>query len=48
VTGPNVALFVADAPRHSGSILVETVPGRGATFIIRLPLDPPPELKLAA
>ena len=45
-TGQGLAITRAIILRHGGSIRVESKPGAGACFLVRLPVDgPPPELR---
>jgi signal transduction histidine kinase len=41
VTGLGIGLFISRSivEGHNGSIQVESIPGEGATFIIRVPLE---------
>ena len=45
-TGQGLAITRAIVLRHGGSIRVESKPGAGACFRVRLPVDgPPPEVR---
>ena len=43
-TGLGLSISHGIVERHGGSMTVESAPGEGACFTIRLPLEPPPEL----
>jgi len=43
-TGLGLAIVYSVIQRHGGTIEVDSAPGGGATFTIRLPLETPPEL----
>jgi signal transduction histidine kinase len=47
-TGLGLSLSHGIVARHGGHMEVESRPGAGARFTIRLPLEPPPELEAAA
>ncbi len=42
-TGLGLSLSHGIIERHGGSMTLESVPGEGTTFILHLPLEPPPE-----
>jgi signal transduction histidine kinase len=42
-TGPGLSLSHGIIERHGGRIEVESAPGQGATFVIELPFDAPPD-----
>jgi signal transduction histidine kinase len=41
-TGQGLAIAHRVVQRHGGSIAVESAPGHGTTFTVRLPLEPAP------
>jgi len=41
-TGLGLAIAHSLVARHGGDLQVASAPGTGATFTVRLPLDPPP------
>jgi two-component system NtrC family sensor kinase len=43
-TGLGLSISHGIVERHGGTMTVESAPGQGATFTIRLPLEPPAEL----
>jgi signal transduction histidine kinase len=47
-TGLGLSLSHGIVARHGGSMEVESEPGAGARFTIRLPLEPPPQLEASA
>ena len=47
-TGLGLSISHGIVERHGGSMTVESAPGEGACFTIRLPLEPPPELSSSA
>ncbi|MFO1069051.1 MAG: PAS-domain containing protein [Geminicoccaceae bacterium] len=47
-TGLGLAISLGHVRAHGGTIDIETTPGGGATFVVRLPLAPAPELQAAA
>jgi signal transduction histidine kinase len=47
-TGLGLSLSHGIVARHGGHMEVDSRPGAGARFTIRLPLEPPPELEAAA
>jgi two-component system OmpR family sensor kinase len=40
-TGLGLAIALGIAEAHGGSIELQTAPGRGASFVVRMPLEPP-------
>ena len=42
-TGLGLSISHGIVARHGGQMQVESQPGQGARFSIRLPLEPPPE-----
>jgi two-component system, NtrC family, sensor kinase len=47
-TGLGLSISHGIVERHGGSMTVESAPGEGARFTIRLPLEPPVELESGA
>jgi signal transduction histidine kinase len=47
-TGLGLSISHGIVERHGGSMTVESAPGEGARFTIRLPLEPPAELASSA
>jgi signal transduction histidine kinase len=47
-TGLGLSISHGIVERHGGSMTVESAPGEGARFTIRLPLEPPPEIASGA
>jgi PAS domain S-box-containing protein len=43
-TGQGLALAKSVMDRHRGTITFDTIPGKGTTFFLRLPINPPNEL----
>ncbi|TMA63022.1 MAG: GHKL domain-containing protein, partial [Deltaproteobacteria bacterium] len=41
-TGLGLAIAHSLVARHGGDIQLQSAPGKGATFVVRLPVDPPP------
>ena len=41
-TGLGLAIAHSLIARHGGDIQLQSAPGKGATFVVRLPVDPPP------
>lgn len=42
MTGLGLAIALGIAEAHGGSIGLQTTPGRGACFVVRLPVEPTP------